>query len=263
MKLAVALTLALIAPAAFATGLDVTPKVPVDCKQQNREQVSFVTASPITGDRTLRLSLNLQHGTCASGSFAREPVATNYNLYVIEREYSRDFWSKHERADANSVSVEMGFTPDEFFALTNIRHFDLHFYPNPNGVVFVWLLTFSRDPVTGIVRLSAKELAPPVRTLLPTAKSLDGMKFCRNVTSSGRFGQPKGTRKHCLEFAEGEVRDNASTFFGKGPRRFRYTEAKDIVRFNGSRYEIAENFSTLTRLGTSEDVEAVFKRARR
>jgi hypothetical protein len=58
---------------------------------------------------------------------------------------------------------------------------------------------------------------------------LDGMKFCRSVETGGMFGQPKGTRLHCLSFEEGVATDNGSTFFGNPPRRYSYKVNNDKI----------------------------------
>ncbi|HEY8269591.1 MAG TPA: hypothetical protein VIG33_01780 [Pseudobdellovibrionaceae bacterium] len=55
------------------------------------------------------------------------------------------------------------------------------------------------------------------------AGELDGMTFCRKVETGGMFGQPKGTREHCVSFKEDVMTDNANTFFGNPPECFSYT----------------------------------------
>ncbi len=52
---------------------------------------------------------------------------------------------------------------------------------------------------------------------------LDGMKFCRSISTGGMFGQPRGIRLHCLSFNNGKASDNASTFFGNAPEIFSYS----------------------------------------
>jgi hypothetical protein len=58
---------------------------------------------------------------------------------------------------------------------------------------------------------------------------LDGLRFCRSVETGGMFGQPKGTRLHCLSFNEGVATDNASTFFGNPPRSYSYKVKRNKI----------------------------------
>lgn len=51
---------------------------------------------------------------------------------------------------------------------------------------------------------------------------LDGNTYCRTIQTDGSFGQPVGERQHCVSFANGKMRDGASTFFGNPPSSAKY-----------------------------------------
>ncbi len=77
--------------------------------------------------------------------------------------------------------------------------------------------------VIALSLLSFTQVAPAA------TEELDGLKFCRVVKRDGSFGQPKTTAKHCLSFADGIATDNASTFFGRPPKKYPYTLKKDMI----------------------------------
>jgi hypothetical protein len=82
------------------------------------------------------------------------------------------------------------------------------------------------------------------------AGDLDGKTFCRSVQSDGMFGQPKGTREHCVSFKNNIMVDNANTFFGNAPDSENYAlvDRKILVIKGGSLlspYSIDENSTQL------------------
>ena len=68
---------------------------------------------------------------------------------------------------------------------------------------------------------------------------LEGKTYCRTVKTDGTFGQPKGTRQHCVSFNDGLMRNNANTFFGNPPSRSPYSIVKGtkvyVVQKNGEK----------------------------
>lgn len=61
------------------------------------------------------------------------------------------------------------------------------------------------------------------------AEPLDGMKFCRTMSSDGLFGQPEGDFIHCVSFEAGWATDNANSFFGNAPEGFDYSVWEDVI----------------------------------
>ena len=59
---------------------------------------------------------------------------------------------------------------------------------------------------------------------------LDGKTFCRTVKTDGFFGQPRGSRQHCVSFAKDMMTDNANTFFGNPPETLDYSYVNSEVR---------------------------------
>jgi len=83
--------------------------------------------------------------------------------------------------------------------------------------------------------------------------SLDGSKYCRSVQAGGIFGQPVGTRSHCVSFQGGRATDNANTFFGNPPKTFTYdvigSEIMNVDTNKSSGYEVKEDSIVIAETG--------------
>lgn len=64
---------------------------------------------------------------------------------------------------------------------------------------------------------------------LATPGALDGKKFCRTIATGGVFGRPRGVGQHCVSFENGEMTDNANTFFGNPPERIQYALVGGVI----------------------------------
>lgn len=89
------------------------------------------------------------------------------------------------------------------------------------------------------------------------ALSLVGKNYCRMVSTGGLFGQPVGTREHCIKFLDSTTAmDNADTFFGNAPRSSSYaisgqtitltTKDRSSGRNSVEKYTLSADASTIT-----------------
>lgn len=90
------------------------------------------------------------------------------------------------------------------------------------------------------------------------ASPLDGKSYCRTIVSNGDFGQPKGSRKHCLSFSNGYAKDTANTFFGNPPEMMPYELNERILTFGKSKFVVARNLEDLVAISGSTSEGTVF-----
>ena len=57
---------------------------------------------------------------------------------------------------------------------------------------------------------------------------LDGFTYCRDV--EGGLGTPPNTKsQHCVSFADGQMTDNANTFFGNPSETIRIKKVNEVI----------------------------------
>ena len=81
----------------------------------------------------------------------------------------------------------------------------------------------------GTVQSSLQEATSP-----PPLPNLDGHKFCREIITRGLDGKIVGKRKHCLDFAAGELSDDLNAMWGNGPQdtKYRLHDLEIQLKFN-------------------------------
>jgi len=141
--------------------MKVTPVVPIDCQKVKKPtNVTMMTVLPgVNEGERVKFSLLMTYMSCHSGLYEMKEIKDDFNFYLLNQEYSRDFQSNYVRTEGKSdLAIDMSMIPDQFFELQDQRHFTISFYPTAVSDSYGWSILFSRDPQTKEIHVSALPL---------------------------------------------------------------------------------------------------------